>query len=168
VFGHLYQSILDYDNEKASTNTFSLMKKTKLNVLTIVARGIFIIIGFLLLATLWSMSTLIIQESAAGAIIRVFVFFAILNAGWDVVKRIHISNSKVLNNIIQQIKNLPLGWYRLSLLLWFIIPIVLFLMLVDGDELVAVLMFFAGIILYWPLHFLIRWVIDGFRKQSSS
>ena len=144
------------------------MKKTKLNFLTIVVRGIIIIISLLLIAMLLQLSKLIIPESGAGGVIRGIVFLGLISAIWDRVKRIHLSNPKVLNNIIQQIKDLPLGWYRLSLLFWFIIPIVLFLMLINDDEEVAVFMFFAGIILYWPLHFLIRWVIDGFRKQSSS
>ena len=85
---------------------------------------------------------------------------------WKLVSRIHIPIPKPLP-IIQKIKGLPLGWYRLSLLLWFLIPFILFFLFIEYDEDLAVFMFFAGIILYWPFHFLVMWVVDGFLKQNS-
>ena len=144
------------------------MKKIKPNWLTIIIRGIILIISFSFIIVLHEYSKLIVPPSMVTGFIRATISTGIMIGVWKLVSHIHIPIPKPLS-IIQKIKGLPLGWYRLSLLLWFLTPFILFFFVlsIGGNDAGAFFMFFIGIIFYWPLHFLVMWVVDGFLKENS-
>jgi|TARA_B100001971_G_scaffold107465_1_gene98787 hypothetical protein len=156
------------------------MKKIKPNWLTIIIRGIILIISFSFIIVLHEYSKLIVPPSMVTGFIRATISTGIMIGVWKLVSHIHIPIPKPLSiiqkikglplgSIIQKIKGLPLGWYRLSLLLWFLTPFILFFFVlsIGGNDAGAFFMFFIGIIFYWPLHFLVMWVVDGFLKENS-
>ena len=144
------------------------MKKIKTNWLTIIIRGIILIISFSFIIVLHEYSKLIVPPSMVTGFIRATISIGIMIGVWKLVSHIHIPIPKPLS-FIQKIKGLPLGWYRLSLLLWFLTPFILFFFVlsIGGNDAGAFFMFFIGIIFYWPLHFLVMWVVDGFLKENS-
>jgi len=149
------------------------MKRNKIKIpreeanwLTILIDGIILFISFPLIIILHEYSKQIVPTSFVTGFIRATISIGLMIGVWKLVSRIHIPIPKPLS-IIQKIKGLPLGWYRLSLFLWFLIPFILFFLFINYDEDLAITLFFAGIIIYWPLHFLVMWVVDGFLKQNS-
>ena len=78
-------------------------------------------------------------------------------------------SSKNTQKIIVSPKSfLPVGWYRLSLSLWFILPIIVgFLFALEDEDLgfyIAILLFFF----HWPSIYLFKWIKDGFNNASGS
>ena len=85
-----------------------------------------------------------------------------------VVKKIEVGDKDTSTNsnkiIVSPRSFLPEGWYRLSLSLWFILPIIVgFLFALEDEDLgfsIGLLFF----LLHWPSIYLFKWIKDGFNK----
>lgn len=139
-------------------------KSKRLNTITISVRVLIVILSLLPISLIFELSKLIIPVSAIGGAFRGIIGVGLFITVWKLVLKIYLPNPKLLKRILKKIKGLPTGWYRLSLILWFTIPIILFIVF-SGDEEIAIFSFFASLILYWPLHLLILWVVNGFRNE---
>ena len=130
---------------------------------TRLSKGTILVLSIFPIAFILGVSKLIIPISAIGGLLRAALAVGIFYYVLKIVSRLNLSTPKFLIPLLEKVRNLPTGWYRLSLILWFVFPAVLFIMIGSLEEATAAALYVF--IFYWPLLFLTLWVVEGFRQK---
>jgi hypothetical protein len=130
---------------------------------TRLSKGTILVLSIFPIAFILGVSKLIIPISAIGGLLRAGLAVGIFYYVLKIVSRLNLSTPKFLIPLLEKVRNLPTGWYRLSLILWFVFPAVLFIMIGSLEEATAAALYVF--IFYWPLLFLTLWVVEGFRQK---
>ena len=121
------------------------MKKIKPNWLTIIIRGIILIISFSFIIVLHEYSKLIVPPSMVTGFIRATISTGIMIGVWKLVSRIYIPIPKTFS-IIQKIKGLPID---LSIIIKFLDKLMNFMGVKDeGWKRIIIVIFPIYFILY--------------------
>ncbi len=149
------------------------LKEEKVNFITILVRTIVFLPIFIFLGMITEFSKMVLPVSGPNGVIRYgllsYILYLIIV---KVLNKINIDypRSDSYLRIKKQLRPslfLSLGWYRLALSLWFILPITFgFLFALEDEDLglfIAILFF----IIHWPLIYLVKWIKDGFNEQKT-
>ena len=121
-------------------NHNSTNKTKRLNIVTFVVRGILFIISVAAIAVIFELSKNVIPVSAFGGFIRGIIVVLFMTFSWKKTMKLFIQNPFKKNVFYNKLNNLPTRCCLLSIVLWFLIPIVLFLQSINDEDL-AILLF---------------------------
>lgn len=135
---------------------------------TLMVRGIILIISLIPIALIFELSKQLIPLNVVGGAIRGIIAFSLFWIVFNNVNKLHVTEPTFVKLIVGKIKSLPTGVYRLSLVLWVVIPIIFCIISLLNEQELFVLIALVSFIFYWPLFFTVMWVLEGFNKQNSA